>query len=308
MGVYLAIVGVADRMYQGTYLWNDTLWKTSTACKVAGFLSLLSSEVSAAIICLITLDRFLVLRFPFRQELHLRKRSAQVACAVTWTLGIVIAAVPLLPITSHWQFYSQNGICIPLPITQNNFPGQDYSFGIMIVLNFVLFVLIAAGQAFIYWSIRSNSMSVTDSTKKSKDLAIAQRLVTIALSDFLCWFPIGLLGIMAATGTAIPGEVNVAIVIFVLPFNSALNPFLYTLNIILERRRREQEKRLKKMLLSEQKSQTSTTVLDKTKVSKKEAWDLFQTWVTKGLLPHDKVTDHLDEVKKLETTDSNVTN
>ena len=60
MGVYLALVGVADRMYQRTYLWNEATCRHSPMCKVAGLCSLLSSEVSA-IVCLITLDRFLVL-------------------------------------------------------------------------------------------------------------------------------------------------------------------------------------------------------------------------------------------------------
>nr|KAG5705188.1 hypothetical protein BaRGS_011214 [Batillaria attramentaria] len=156
--------------------------------------------------------------------------------------------IPLLPLTSYWEFYSQTGICIPLPITQHEFPGQGYSFGIMIVLNFVLFVLIAVGQFFIYWCVRANSLTVSDSSKKSRDCTIARRLAAIALSDFLCWFPIGLLGLMATRGVPIASEVNVGIAIFVLPLNSALNPFLYTLNALMEKRRARQKEKLMKVL------------------------------------------------------------
>nr|KAG5697929.1 hypothetical protein BaRGS_026867 [Batillaria attramentaria] len=260
MGVYLAVIGVADRLYQGTYLWNDLAWKNSAACKIAGFLSLLSSEVSAFIICLITLDRFLVLRFPF-SHFHFQKTSANITCALVWIFGLILAVIPLLPMTSHWEFYSQTGICIPLPITRKYFAGSDYAFGVMIVLNFIVFLLIATGQAFIYWSIRSNSMSTSDSTKKSKDLTIARRLFTVVLSDFLCWFPIGLLGLLAANDVAIPGEVSVAMAIIVLPLNSALNPFLYTVNMILERRRQAMEQRMEKEILSRQevKAQSGTS-------------------------------------------------
>ena len=88
MGVYLAIVGVADQVYRGKYLWFGDQWKESTVCKVADFLCLMSTEVSAFIICLITLDRFLALRFPF-SRLHF------------WVIGIALATVPLLPMTSH---------------------------------------------------------------------------------------------------------------------------------------------------------------------------------------------------------------
>ena len=65
MGVYITVVGVADSLFRGKYLFYDETWKHSVACKVAGFLSLLSCEVSALVICLITLDRFIALHFPF---------------------------------------------------------------------------------------------------------------------------------------------------------------------------------------------------------------------------------------------------
>ena len=253
MGVYLLIIGVADQLYRGAYLWKDAEWKHGSVCRAAGFLSLLSNEVSAFIICLITLDRFLVLRFPL-SWCRFGVTSGQVTMLVTWCVGLTLAAVPLLPVTSHWEFYSQTAICIPLPVTRKRFPGYGYSFGVMVVTNFVLFLLIAMGQLSIYCAVRANSMAGSDSSSpRSKDLTIAARLITVAMSDFLCWFPIGLLGILTARGVAIPGEVNVAVAIFVLPFNSALNPFLYTLNMIWERRQQAKEQHLRLFLLAQAK-------------------------------------------------------
>ena len=95
--------------------------------------------------------------------------------------------------------------------------------------------------------MRSNSISSSKKTG-SRDATIARRLTTIVLSDFLCWFPIGLLEMLAATGTRIPDELNVAIAIFVMPFNSALNPFLYTFNVLMEKRRKAEEANLLKRL------------------------------------------------------------
>ena len=253
MGVYLVIIGAADRLYHGNYIWHDKAWKSSVFCQVAGCLSLLSSEVSAFIICLITLDRLLVFRYPF-SAVRFRRRSAKVACGIAWALGFALAAVPLLPMTSHWRFYGQTGICIPLPITRNIVSGRKYSFAVMSVLNLFLFVLIALGQLFIFLSVRHNSMA-TDPTRQSRDVAIARTLATIVLTDFLCWFPIGLLGLLASLGVSIPDEVNIGIAIFVLPLNSALNPFLYTLNMQVERRRRATEaamlRALEKRILAE---------------------------------------------------------
>ncbi|KAL8566968.1 hypothetical protein ACOMHN_059768 [Nucella lapillus] len=260
MGVYLGFIGIADLVYAGIYLWKEAAWKSSPVCSSAGFLSFLSSEVSAFIICLITVDRFLVLHFPFSQ-IRFGAMSAHVACSIVWILGLTLATVPLLPVASHWAFYQQTGICIPLPITKADFAGHTYSFSVMITCNLVVFLLIAVGQTLIYWSVTSNAISnqISETNnkmdgRKSKEAVIARRLLTIAVSDFMCWFPIGLCGLLAANHVLIPVEVNVALAIFILPLNSAINPFLYTLNVIQEKRRRAQERRHLQILRALQKN------------------------------------------------------
>ncbi|KAL8613517.1 hypothetical protein ACOMHN_007560 [Nucella lapillus] len=172
MGVYIAVIGVADERFRGRYLHYDDSWKSSATCKLAGFLSLLSSEVSALIIWLITLDRFMVLHFPF-STFGFERSSAAVACLLTWLVGWCLALLPLLPFTSHWEFYSQTGICIPLPVTRQEFKGKVYSFGVLIIFNFVMFLFISVGQALIYWSIQSNTLK-TNTTKMSRDVTIAR--------------------------------------------------------------------------------------------------------------------------------------
>ena len=133
MGVYLLIIGIADYHYSGVYIFHDEEWKTSGWCQLAGFLCLLSSEVSAFTICLITHDRYLVVRFPFSQGSDNSKRPTIVSCAVLWCFGILLAAIPLLPATSHWEYYSQTGVCMPLPFTT----------GISVIITFcVLFFII----------------------------------------------------------------------------------------------------------------------------------------------------------------------
>ena len=84
--------------------------------------------------------------------------------------------------------------------------------------------------------------------RKNQETRIARRLLTVAISDFLCWFPIGLLGLLASQGVPISGEINVAMAVIVLPLNSALNPFLYTINVILEHRRKIKEDRLREQI------------------------------------------------------------
>nr|KAG5700952.1 hypothetical protein BaRGS_034237 [Batillaria attramentaria] len=108
----------------------------------------------------------------------------------------------------------------------------------------------SSSKAFIYWSVRLNSMA-TETTRKSHDLTIARRLITVAVSDFLCWFPVGLLGLMTSAGIPVASEFSVFTAVIVLPLNSALNPFLYSYNVLAEKRRKAREARLLELLQSQ---------------------------------------------------------
>ncbi|WP_294078594.1 hypothetical protein, partial [Thiolapillus sp.] len=132
--------------------------------------------------------------------------------------------------------------------------------------------------------VRMNTMSAGVTTSKAKDMTVARRLFTVAMSDFCCWFPIGLLALLAARGTTVPGEVNVAMALFVLPLNSAINPFLYTLNILLERRRRAREQHIQQ-------------TMDKTNIffTKEEAWKLLKLWMNRGVLSSQEVRRFTNE-------------
>ena len=124
--------------------------------QLAGVLSLVSSEVSAFMIFLITVDRFIVLRFPFSTK-RFNRSSALIACLLAWMSGLCIAVYPLVAFTGT-DFYGHSGICIPLPVTRKYFHGQQYSFSILIILNFVLFLSIAVGQVAIFVTVKMTSM------------------------------------------------------------------------------------------------------------------------------------------------------
>ena len=35
MGIYLSVIGIADQVFKGSYLWQDVKWKSSTMCQVS---------------------------------------------------------------------------------------------------------------------------------------------------------------------------------------------------------------------------------------------------------------------------------
>ena len=110
MGIHTSIISVAHEMFLTDFVHYEEWWTASVACKVAGFLSLLSSEVSVLIIFLFTLDHFIILCFPL-SAYRFGKMSAAVACGVAWLVGFLLASIPLSPDRLQWGHYGQTGIC-----------------------------------------------------------------------------------------------------------------------------------------------------------------------------------------------------
>jgi hypothetical protein len=66
---------------------------------------------------------------------------------------------------------------------------------IFVGLNFCTFILVAIGQISIFTELRraGSVMKKTHQSRK-RDLRVARNLIFVATTDFLCWFPIGVMG------------------------------------------------------------------------------------------------------------------
>ncbi|XP_051972017.1 relaxin receptor 2a isoform X2 [Xyrauchen texanus] len=230
MGVYLFFLGVFDVKFRGEYNRNALIWMESVECRTIGFLAMLSSEVSVLLLTYLTLEKFLVIVFPFS---HLRPGKLQtvLVLASIWVLGIVIAAVPLLNEDLFGNYYGRNGVCFPLHSDRLEKPtAKGYSTGIFLGLNLVAFLVIVISYSSMFCSIYKTGINATDvRSRLHKDVAVVNRFFFIVFSDALCWIPIFLVKALSLLKVEIPGTINSWMVIFILPINSALNPILYTL-------------------------------------------------------------------------------
>ncbi|XP_053405246.1 uncharacterized protein LOC123523149 isoform X2 [Mercenaria mercenaria] len=234
MGVYLITIAVVDSYYRDRYIFKDEQWRNSKWCVTAGILSTVSSEASVLFVCLITLDRLLVIKYPFG-TVKIGPKKAHIVCCISWIFAISLALVPII-FTDIFQnrFYSRSGVCIALPLTRDKPPGWMYSVAIFVGLNFCTFILVGIGQLAIFIELRKATSTIKKTERsRKKDLKVARNLILVATTDFLCWFPIGVMGIMALSGYPISGDAYAWTAVFLLPLNSALNPVLYTLTAII---------------------------------------------------------------------------
>ncbi|NP_001315011.1 relaxin receptor 2b precursor [Danio rerio] len=230
MGVYLFFVGIFDVKFRGEYNKNAKVWMESLECRTIGFLAMLSSEVSVMLLTYLTLEKFLVIVFPFS---HLRPSKCQTFTVLVsiWLLGISIAAVPLLNEDTFGNYYGLNGVCFPLHSERLEKPvAKGYSTGIFLGLNLLAFLIIVVSYSSMFYSIYKTGIRATELPGRlHRDVAMAHRFFFIVFSDALCWIPIFMVKILSLLEVEIPGTITSWVVIFILPINSALNPILYTL-------------------------------------------------------------------------------
>ena len=130
-------------------------------------------------------------------------------------------------------FYSFSDTCLPKFFVYFRQPGWEYSIAI-ITLNLTCFMFIAVSYVLIY--IRStkkrpvNSASTVDLQKR--EAKMQKRIAIIIITDFACWVPICIMAFVVFSrfyyGRDLLYEIAAG---FILPINSALNPFLYSVSL-----------------------------------------------------------------------------
>ncbi|VDI03838.1 relaxin family peptide receptor 2 [Mytilus galloprovincialis] len=233
MGVYLGIIAVADMYYSGNYILHDREWRDSLVCKFAGILAAISCEASVNFIMLTTLECYLMVKFPFGR-MRMTYKTAKILTFLCWVFVIIIAVIPIY-YTSYFSnmFYSKTAVCLALPFSRQKVSGWEYSTAIFVFYNSIAFTVIAWCQLSIYNVAKSSNRIMAKRTKQ--DLTLARRLFLVVLTDFLCWFPVGIMGILAMTGQVFPSEIYSWVAVCVMPLNAALNPFLYTFSTLKQK-------------------------------------------------------------------------
>ncbi|KAF6376718.1 relaxin family peptide receptor 2 [Rhinolophus ferrumequinum] len=260
MGVYLFLVGFFDIKYRGQYQKYALLWMESLPCRLMGLLAVLSTEVSVLLLTYLTLEKFLVIVFPF-SNIRPGKRQTSVILTGIWIVGFLIAVIPFWNEDYFGNFYGKNGVCFPLYDDQTEEIGsKGYSLGIFLGVNLLAFLIIVFAYVIMFCSIQKTALQSSETRNHiGREVAVANRFFFIVFSDAICWIPVFVIKILSLFRVEIPVTITSWVVIFFLPVNSALNPILYTLTTsffkdnlkqLLHRHQRKSVFQMKKKSLS----------------------------------------------------------
>ena len=263
MGIYMIIIASADVYYGQYFPMNAEHWRSSVLCRIAGTLAITSSEASVLFVTFISIDRFITIRFPFSiHKLHMR--STRLIATSVWAFSLTLGLAASILAGRNSDFYDNSHVCIGLPLVQiihpktqtikaanivffedrgktieviegfDQSPGLYFSVAVFIAFNMFCFLLILVCYIGLIRAVSKTSREAFRQKEMAEEIRMTLKVSAIVLTDFFCWFPICLMGALVQIGLIeLPNMVFAWAVTFVLPINSAINPFLYTISMVI---------------------------------------------------------------------------
>ena len=117
MGVNMIILMGADAYYGEYFPSYASSWRSGPLCKLAGVLSILSSEASVFFITLISIDRYLAVEHTFISR-RLGSTSVKVCGGILWLVSINLSVIPTTLSVAYPNIYELSEVCVGIPLVK----------------------------------------------------------------------------------------------------------------------------------------------------------------------------------------------
>lgn len=220
MGVFLLMIVSADMYSLGQYQNFAVRWQYRTGCKIAGFVSIFSTELAVFVLTIITVERYFTIVHPLKLNKHLKTKQVIVLMGVGWVFSLTMAVLPLVEVSS----YQQVAICLPFDVKDT--VSQVY-VTVLLATNGLAFLFVLFCYGRMYCSLGSAGPGAGVNRVECR---VARRMAMLVITNFACWFPIALVSLIAIYGkTLIDVKTAQFFLVFVYPINSFTNPYLYAI-------------------------------------------------------------------------------
>ena len=275
MGIYMVIITSADLYFGDNFPMQSEVWRSGITCRIAGALSIISSEASVFFVMIISIDRYISIRFPFSTK-KMGKRATLVIAVFTWIIAFLLGTIPSVLSGLKFEFYDNSHVCVGLPLTliktyvtnkifkvkkipheyvsiyykehtfitryNGSTNGLFFSTAVFLGLNSICYLIILGCYIEIVRAVRRSSKRAGRSLEMQQQIKLTTKVTAIVVTDFCCWFPVIILGILVQLRViTLPPSVYAWCVTFVLPINSAINPYLYTITEIISAKRKKRQ-------------------------------------------------------------------
>ncbi|XP_038220669.1 lutropin-choriogonadotropic hormone receptor isoform X1 [Zerene cesonia] len=223
-GLYLFMLAVVDLRSYGEFFNYAYDWQYGTGCKVAGFLSVFSGQLSVYTLTIVTLERWFAITYAIYLERRITLSAAAKIMLGGWTFSLLMAGLPLAGVSD----YSSTSIC--LPVESKNVGVAVYQ-GSLFATNAIAWVTIVICYVQIYRSLGGGGEKYGGrGAAAAAERRIANKMALLIGTDLLCWAPVAFFGVTALAGVPLVdvshGKV---LLVFFYPLNACANPFLYAI-------------------------------------------------------------------------------
>ncbi|KAM9173384.1 LOW QUALITY PROTEIN: relaxin receptor 2 [Pangshura tecta] len=240
----VVLIRVFDIKYHRQYKKYAVLWMESLPYHIMSFLAMFSTEVSVLLLTYLTLEKYLVIVFPFSNIQPGKYQTIMILVSI-WFIGFVIAIIPF------WD---------------EEIGSKGYSLGIFLG-KFNIFILFAYVRMF--YSIQKTALQTSEvrsNIQVDVDVALANQVCLfcfIVFTDSICWISVFVIKILSLFQVNPAITVTSWIVIFILPINSALNPILYTLTTTFFKKKLKQllQKHQRRLLFKNDRKSLDTSIV-----------------------------------------------
>lgn len=233
MSVYLLFIAVKDSTSREMFSQSAIAWQRSFSCNLAGFLSIVSSVSSALCLVFITFERYYSIKHSTDYNKQLRFKAALVVTTIIWIVSLFAAALPLFDFNN----YSTYAICLPFDTRVTVYKIYIILINGLLVACFfcicVLYILIFVNTLVLERQSSSAGCNndVQMRLRSAEDQKLARNITLLVMVNIICWGPIVYIcAYSLITMTPIKRTHLKILAVFVIPFNSLINPFLYCIS------------------------------------------------------------------------------
>ncbi len=225
-GYYLIFLFATDQYYGSTYVSDRYQWLGGMPCKILGVLSIFAMLNSFFLLNLITIARFVSVKYPFSH--HFKSLTILKRYLLTgFPVNFVIAALSLCSYQVLEGYFSMpSATCLFLGETNQSLTVKSAT-AFVCFLEVGSFVSVVIFYTSMFRNLGESKLTMNKNQKREQSMLVQALLV--ATSNALCWLPSCAIYILSIVSETYPTDLLIWNAILINPLNSVLNPGIFTL-------------------------------------------------------------------------------
>ncbi len=233
-GLYLICIFGADQYFGPTYVVHAAKWLSSIVCKGLGILSSFVMLNSLFLLNLISLSRFMSVRFPF--SVYFRTLIPKFLF-VGSVMNVSVSVFTLyLYHSTERNTLMPSSSCLLLGETLSSVTVQ-FLTAVMVCIQLLSLVSVTGFYSVIVYELQKTV--IVHSYKPKSDRKVLVQSLLLTLSNALCWVPSSVIFTASLVMETYPTNLLMWNAVLINPLNSVINPIIFCVFPLLSRHHRK---------------------------------------------------------------------